>query len=293
LGSPAIATDPPAAWTVWRSGTVVKGVVGALGVHVGPEPPDEAVGRLLVEQDHVVHALERCQDLGALGHRHERAARPLEAPDRGIPVEPDEEHVAELPGRGEVADVTHVEEVEATRWRARSACPRREGARRARPLVRAEQGGARTAPGAGARAGPGRRDSRAVRHQASDQASWARPPRPPVRERFQQLRRSTVAVPRFITTMPPAMLASCAASNRPALPASATVNALITVSPAPVTSAISVAAEDRDQRGPALALHERQAPAAARHQEVARLESVEELAARLLQRELVVDRHCP
>ena len=49
----------------------------------------------------------------------------------------------------------------------------------------------------------------------------------------------TVAVPRFITTTPPATLASQAASAGAAPAASATVNALMTVSPAPVTSAIS------------------------------------------------------
>src|SRR5262249_26974660 len=49
----------------------------------------------------------------------------------------------------------------------------------------------------------------------------------------------TVAVPRFMTTMPPAMLASVAASRAGAPHASASVNTLMTVSPAPVTSAIS------------------------------------------------------
>ena len=48
-----------------------------------------------------------------------------------------------------------------------------------------------------------------------------------------------VAVPRFITTIPPATLASCAASNGDAPAASASVIVAITVSPAPVTSAIS------------------------------------------------------
>ncbi len=51
-------------------------------------------------------------------------------------------------------------------------------------------------------------------------------------------RRVTVAVPRFMTTTPPATLASHAASTAPAPDASATVKVLITVSPAPVTSAI-------------------------------------------------------
>ena len=48
-----------------------------------------------------------------------------------------------------------------------------------------------------------------------------------------------MAVPRFMTTMPPATLASVAASSAGAPQASASVKALMTVSPAPVTSAIS------------------------------------------------------
>ena len=46
----------------------------------------------------------------------------------------------------------------------------------------------------------------------------------------------TVAVPRFITTMPPAKLASRVAEAVSAPAASAAVKVAITVSPAPVTS---------------------------------------------------------
>ncbi|MNC92434.1 hypothetical protein D3C83_88610 [compost metagenome] len=49
----------------------------------------------------------------------------------------------------------------------------------------------------------------------------------------------TVAVPRFMTTMPPAKFASRAASSNLAPAASASAIVAITVSPAPVTSAIS------------------------------------------------------
>src|SRR6185369_15779443 len=49
----------------------------------------------------------------------------------------------------------------------------------------------------------------------------------------------TVAVPRFITTIPPAKFASRAADSVSAPAASAAVNVAITVSPAPVTSATS------------------------------------------------------
>src|ERR1700686_1011798 len=46
--------------------------------------------------------------------------------------------------------------------------------------------------------------------------------------------RETVAVPRFITTRPPAIFAMCAASSADAPHASPKVNAASTVSPAPV-----------------------------------------------------------
>src|SRR3954454_22079081 len=51
----------------------------------------------------------------------------------------------------------------------------------------------------------------------------------------------TVAVPRFITTMPPAKFASRAADSVSAPAASAAVNVAMTVSPAPVTSVTSLA----------------------------------------------------
>src|SRR4029077_5479593 len=51
--------------------------------------------------------------------------------------------------------------------------------------------------------------------------------------------RVTVAVPRFMTTMPPAMLARVAASVGAAPEAGASVNAPMPVSPAPLTSPLS------------------------------------------------------
>src|ERR1019366_6689991 len=64
----------------------------------------------------------------------------------------------------------------------------------------------------------------------------------------------TVAVPRFMTTIPPAQLASRAACRKLAPAASASVNAAITVSPAPVTSTASSDTENGKMAGRAARL---------------------------------------
>jgi len=61
----------------------------------------------------VVDGGEPGEHLGALLDVEDGAAGTLQPPHRGIAVEPDDEHVAERPGRGEVAHVAGVEEVEA------------------------------------------------------------------------------------------------------------------------------------------------------------------------------------
>ena len=248
-GRPRWRRGRPAASTVPRSGTVCLGVVGALGVHVGAEARDQRVGGVVVEDDHRVDRAQRADQLRALRRGHDRPARALEAADRGVGVEPDTSTSPSAARRPEVADVAHVEEVEDAVGEHEPLA--RRAARRPRPAA------ASSSPRTGAIG-------------LSAARAWRAPPG------------VTVAVPRFMTTTPPATLASHAASAGAAPAASATVNALITVSPAPVTSAIwSLPWIGMNVTG-AVALEERHAPAAARDEEQARVEALEHRAPRLL-----------
>ena len=94
-----------------------------------------------------------------------------------------------------------------------------------------------------------------------------------------------------MTTMPPATLASRAASLGEAPAASATVKVLMTVSPAPVTSAIWSRPVNGDERDRAIPLEERHAATAARHEEQPGVEALEHRPAGLVERALVVERH--
>ena len=94
-----------------------------------------------------------------------------------------------------------------------------------------------------------------------------------------------------MTTMPPATLASRAASPGEAPAASATVKVLMTVSPAPVTSAIWSRPVNGDERDRAVPLEERHAATAARHEEQPGVEALEHRPAGLVERALVVERH--
>src|SRR5262245_9051195 len=182
-------------------GNRVRGVVGALGVYVGSDGGGQSVGGVLVEDDHVVDVGQGGQQLHTLDGRDEWSAGALETGYRGIGIHPDEQHVAQAPGGPKIADMADVEQVEASVGEDDSLA------------IRAEPLGQR----GGFARGHGALRARAWPSSAGD----------------------TVAVPRFITTMPPATLASVAACTGVAPAASASVKVLMTVSPAPVTSAIS------------------------------------------------------
>ena len=83
-------------------------------MHVRPEPRDESVGGVIVEDHHAVHRRERSHDLSPLGGGHDRPARSLEAAHRVVPVDADKEGVAQRAGLVEVAHVADVEEIEAS-----------------------------------------------------------------------------------------------------------------------------------------------------------------------------------
>ena len=68
-----MATRPPAATHGGALGHGLLGVVGALGVDVGPEARDERVGAVLVEDDHAVHGAQRADELRALRRPASRA----------------------------------------------------------------------------------------------------------------------------------------------------------------------------------------------------------------------------
>ena len=106
--------DPPAVGADLRGlGDGLRRVVGALHLHVGPERADDRHDVLRLEQDDVVHAAERRDDLGALGRGDDGPSGPLvckRAED--VAVHRHDEEVA-LPARAlEVAQVADVEQVE-------------------------------------------------------------------------------------------------------------------------------------------------------------------------------------
>ena len=180
-------------------------VVRALGVHVGPEARDQRVG-----------ACPRRRRPRGRRRAARRAAPP--APSAGISgrpgpfsrateaseLMPDEEHVAERARGARDSGRGRRAGGRSSRWRGRCA-------------------------GRGAASSAARRAASSTPTRGAIAAHRARTSSAGV----------TVAVPRFMTTRPPATLASRAASTGEAPAASATVKALMTVSPAPVTSAIS------------------------------------------------------
>jgi len=92
---------------------VGRGVVGALAVDVGAQLLHDGGGRQVVEDEHVVHAPQRCHHLGALLLGDDGAAGALEGAHGGVAVDPDDQDVTEGRGCLEAADVPGVKHVEA------------------------------------------------------------------------------------------------------------------------------------------------------------------------------------
>ena len=166
----------------------VDGVVGALAVHVGQQREQRAHGRL-GEDDDVVHAAQRRHELGAVGRRQDGPARALQRPHRRVVVDGDDQPVGLRRGALEIADVADVQQVEAAVGE-RDRAPRRAVARDRVDAARRVSESTPSVPApvrllrppASFRASPRDRSSTASRSSAAE----------------------TVAVPRFITTSPPA-----------------------------------------------------------------------------------------
>src|SRR5207248_2133700 len=87
-------------------------VVAALHDDVGREKLDELEGRVLLEHDDGVDGLERGEHVGALGLAAHRTARPLQAPNGCVAVQPDDERVTGAACAHEHVDVTRMQQVE-------------------------------------------------------------------------------------------------------------------------------------------------------------------------------------
>src|SRR3954447_12914828 len=96
-----------------RLGQIRDAVVAALDPEVGPELGEDGFRRVLAEDCHGVDAGERAQQRHAILLAHDGPVRPLEAPDRRVGVQADDEAVPERPRLLEDADVAGVDEVEA------------------------------------------------------------------------------------------------------------------------------------------------------------------------------------
>ena len=134
---------------------------------------------VLLEDDHVVDRAQRGHEQRAVLRRHHGPALALQAAHRGVAVDAHHEHVGLRPGALQVADVAHVEHVEA-------------------------------AVGEGDRPPLAPRRGHALAHLLERGRPWpARLPHWPARPASPRTAATsssaeTVAVARFITTMPPA-----------------------------------------------------------------------------------------
>ena len=90
---------------------LIGGPVGAFHEDVGLEACDDAVRRVLVEDDDGIDRGERRNDLGALGFGVDRAIGPLVGAHRAIGVDADDERVAFGTRGMQVAYVSRVQDV--------------------------------------------------------------------------------------------------------------------------------------------------------------------------------------
>src|SRR5882724_357525 len=188
------------------------GVIGALGVNVGAQIADDRRHIFFREDHYRIHIVQCRKHFGALLLRRVRPSFTLQRPRGRIGVDCHHHFAAQLLRAPQITDVPHVQQIEypvgqndLLSLRAPALCQ----VSKLLPL----------------------HDLIAVSHlgcwkvdflMASNNSSC-----------------DTVAVPRFITTMPPAKFASRAADSASAPAASAAVKVAITVSPAPVTSVTS------------------------------------------------------
>ena len=87
--------------------------VAALDEDVRPQPADERQRRVVVEHGDVVDGLQRREQGHAVVLVHDRPGRAFQAPDRGVAIDRDDQHVAARLGLRQRVDVADVQQVEA------------------------------------------------------------------------------------------------------------------------------------------------------------------------------------
>lgn len=90
------------------------GVVGALGLDFGMNLADECAGIGFAEDDDCVDIGERGDDFSALVLGHERTVIAFDSANGGIGVDGDDESASERFGSVQVADVSDVQQIEAS-----------------------------------------------------------------------------------------------------------------------------------------------------------------------------------
>ncbi len=151
-------------------------VIGSFAVHVGSQVSQHAFRRQVVKDDDVIHAFERGHQFRPRFLGQKRPSRALERGNRAVGINGHYQDLSLSPGALQVAHMTHVEQVETSIGQNNS------------PTFAAQAFAESSQPSAG-----------------DDLITHA------LRIASLSSEAVTVAVPRFITTSPPATLASCAA----------------------------------------------------------------------------------
>ena len=188
----------------------VTRVVRTLGLNVGMQFADKAADIRLLEDNDGIDVGQSRNDLGALFGWHERTSLTLELPDAGIGVHGHDQPSTQRFCAAKIAHVPNMQQVEAT-----------VGQHDLLALVL-------PLGDLGMQVETRKYLGCVFAHVLFVAAYWSMAD---ISSWFD-----AVAVPRFITTIPPAKFASCAAVAVSAPAASAAVKVAITVSPAPVTS---------------------------------------------------------
>src|SRR5260370_6049535 len=183
-----------------------RSVIRALGVDIGTNLADQRTHIRLRKNYHRIHIAERCQKFSSLCFRSMRTAFALQSPRGRIGVQANNNSGAacQFLGGVQITHMTNVQQIEATVSEHNAIAGCAPLGHLFLELLPAE--------------------NFAVAH---DSVFWMA---------SSSSCRETVAVPRFITTMPPATLANRAADSASAPAARAAVKTAITLSPAPVTS---------------------------------------------------------
>ena len=161
-------------------GNAFGGVVGPLGLHVGANFADEGAHIAFGEDYDGVDVGQGSENLGALFGRHQGATFTLQHADGLVRIDGHDQSAAEFLGRTQVAHMAHVQEIEAT--------------------VREDDTIAGTTPLADPAA-----EALAIKNLGWVRSvQWGLVTGGTCSMASSSSSRETVAVPRFITTMPPA-----------------------------------------------------------------------------------------